>query len=289
MLIVGASGLVGGAMMRVIPTLDRETLLFGTYRSRPARGLLPLDAMDAGALKRAITETRPDVILFPAAMPDFEWCETHEDEARTANLAPLRNVLATEVRVVAFSSDYVFDGKAGPYAEDAGRAPLSAYGRIKAELEDDTLTAGGTVIRTTGVFGVEPIAPGRNFVVRLVASLREGKTVTVPVDQVATPTYADDLAAAAYRIATRRGPGVWHVGGPEMLSRLDLAFAVAEAFELDASTVRGVRTGELGQKAPRPLTGGLRNERYRRTFGEEPVRPVRDALREMRAALSVTT
>jgi dTDP-4-dehydrorhamnose reductase len=222
-------------------------------------------------------------------VPDVEWCETHEAQARQANLAPLRAVLAaSRVPVFSFSSDYVFDGAAGPYAEDAPRRPLSVYGHIKADVEDETLAAGGTVVRTTGVFGPE-LPPGKNFVVRLVESLREHKPVTVPVDQIATPTYSDDLAAATYRIALRRGTGVWNVGGPDMLSRLDLARVVAEVFDLDGSVIRGVNTSELGQRAARPLTGGLRNTRYKREFGVEPVRAVADALREMRAALSVRT
>jgi len=288
-LIIGASGLVGSAMMRVIPAVDPGAVVIGTYRSRAWPGLLQLDAANARAVRDILTDTRPDVILFPAAMPDVEWCETHEAEARAANLAPLRAVLvASRQPVIAFSSDYVFDGRQGPYGEEAKRNPLSVYGRIKADVEDETLAAGGAVVRTTGVFGTE-LPPGKNFVVRLVAQLREHKTVTVPTDQVATPTYSDDLAAATYRIALSRGTGVWHVGGPEMLSRLDLARAVADEFGLDASTVRGVRTAELGQRAARPLTGGLRNERYQREFWKEPVRPVREALREMKAAMTVAT
>jgi dTDP-4-dehydrorhamnose reductase len=288
-LVVGASGQVGSAMMRVIPRLDPDAVVIGTYRSRPSAGLLQLDAANTRAVRDILADTRPDVILFPAAVPDVEWCETHEAEARQANLAPLRAVLAaSRGPVIAFSSDYVFDGTSGPYAEDATRNPLSVYGHIKADVEDETLAAGGTIVRTTGVFGTE-LGTGRNFVVRLVASLRERKPQTVPIDQIATPTYSDDLAAATYRIALARGTGLWHVGGPEMLSRFDLALAVGEAFELDANVVRGVRTSELGQKARRPLVGGLRNTRYQQQFGVEPVRPVRDALREMRAAMTVTT
>ena len=86
-------------------------------------------------MRDILTDTRPDVILFPAAMPDVEWCEAHEAQAREANLAPLRAVLAGSRKpVIAFSSDYVFDGTAGPYAEDAPRHPLSVYGHIKADV-----------------------------------------------------------------------------------------------------------------------------------------------------------
>ena len=288
LLVIGASGQVGQALMRVIPRLAPDAAVTGTYRTRPVPGLVPLDAADPAAVARTIAAARPDVILLSAAQADVEWCETHEPEAREANLVPLKAVLASHVPVIGFSSDYVFDGRAGPYAEDAARAPLSAYGRIKCAVEDETLAAGGAIVRTTGVFGIE-LAPGKNFVLRLIASLRERRAVRVPSDQISTPTFADDLAAAAYRIAAPFGPGVWHAGGPEMCSRVELARAVADAFDLDASLVQPVTTRDLGQKAARPLVGGLRNLRYRATFGEGPVRPVREALEDMRAALGMMT
>lgn len=290
LLVIGASGLVGNALMHAIPKLDPDVTLVGTYRTRAIRGLRRLDASDANAVTALLADARPDLVLFPAAMPDVEWCETHASEAYDANLAPLRNVLRTGVPVVAFSSDYVFDGRDGPYAEDAPRRPLSVYGRIKAELEDETLAAGGTVIRTTGVFGVEAITPAKNFVMRVIASLRQGSAVAVPSDQVATPTYAPDLARATFRIATFASErGVWHVAGPDMLSRLELARAVADQFALDTTLIRAVRTTELGQKASRPLVGGLRNARYRAAFEGDPVRSVHEALRDIHAAMRTIT
>ncbi len=276
-LVIGASGLVGQALMRAAPAAT------GTYRTRALPGLRRLDAADAAATARLVEEVAPDVILCPAAQPDVEWCERHPDEARDANLAPLRSVLRTGVPVVAFSSDYVFDGRAGPYAEDARRSPLSVYGAIKVALEDETLAAGGTVVRTTGVFGGEA-PPGKNFVLRAVRTLTAGGPLVVPADQIATPTYADDLARATHRVAERGGGGLWHVGGPDLLSRLELGRLVAEVFGLDPSLVRGTSTAALGQAAARPLRGGLRNTRYRDTFGADPVRPVRAALEQMRRA-----
>lgn len=276
-LVIGASGLVGQALMRA----SEDAV--GTYHTRALPGLRALDAADAEATARVVEEIDPEIILFPAARPDVDWCERFPTEAREANLAPLRSALRTGVHVVAFSSDYVFDGRDGPYAEDAPRAPLSVYGEIKAALEDETLAAGGTVIRTTGVFGEEP-GPGRNFVLRTASTLAAGETLVVPADQIATPAYSDDLARATWRIAADGRRGIWHAGGPDLLSRLELARLVARIFDLDASLVRGRTTAELAQSAARPLRGGLRNIRYAAAFGREPARPVRAALEEMKVA-----
>lgn len=232
----------------------------GTYRSRALPGLRHLDASNADAVRRLLAETSATRIFFPAAEPHVEWCEAHPSEARARNLLPLRVTLeaARGIPLVSFSSDYVFDGRSGPYAEDAETNPLSVYGRIKLEVERLTLAAGQTLVRTTTVWGPE-LPPGKNFVLRLIASLRRGERVVVPADQVSTPTYARDLARAAMPLPGTGG--IWHLAGPQLLSRSDFARLVAREFALDESLVEPVPTSTLGQLARRPLHGGLRSER----------------------------
>lgn len=205
------------------------------------------------------------MVFFPAADPNVDWCETHPQEAREANVVPALATLAasreTGARFVFFSSDYVFDGRDGPYAEEARPAPLSVYGRQKLEVEQQVLEGEGTVVRTTTVYGMEP-PPGKNFVLRLVGRLERGERVTVPSDQVSTPTWADELARGAV-VAAGFG-GVWHVAGPDLLTRDAFAVLVADVFELDRTLVDPVSTSELGQPARRPMHGGLRTDRIRR-------------------------
>lgn len=276
-LVVGASGLIGSAILRAA-----GPDAVGTFRSRPGPGLRRLDAADRAALARLIAETGTEEIIFPAGEPNVDWCEAHPAEAEERNLAPLRAVLSTKLPVIAFSSDYVFDGAAGPYGEDAPPAPLSVYGRIKVTLEVETLGQGGAVVRTTGVFGQE-LEP-RNFVLRLVAMMRAGQSVLVPFDQIATPTYASDLAKGVVRIADREPRGVWHVAGGELISRDELADRVARAFGSDRRLISSVATAELGQRARRPLRGGLTCRRYERVFGQHPGRPLDSALDELAAS-----
>lgn len=280
-LVIGASGLVGGALLRRLGPGS-----VGTYRSNARPGLVSLDAADGRAVRALMGSVRPEVVFFPAGDPDVERCERDEAEARRANLGPLRAALEAvrDVPFVAYSSDYVFDGTAGPYAEDAPVSPLSAYGRIKVELERLVLERGGTVIRPTGIFGLEA-PPARNFVSRLVASLRRGERARVPNDQVANPTYVEDLAEASVEIARSGDGGIWHVAGADLLARDAFARVIAEVFGLDGALVEGVSTRELGQLARRPLAGGLRCGRYEARFGGPPVRPVRAALAAFRAQL----
>lgn len=258
----------------------------GTFLSRPGPGLFCIDARDISSLRRLVTSVGPDVVFFPAAEPNVDWCESHPDEARAANVTPARNALEVANECCAlfvfFSSDYVFDGAAGPYEEDTPVMPLSVYGTQKREVEEVVLESGGTVIRTTTVFGTEP-PPGKNFVLRVVAALSEGRVMQVPSDQWSTPTFSDDLALAAVAAATH--PGIWHVAGPEFVARDAFARTVAAAFELDGALIRDVPTVKLHQLARRPLRGGLRGDKVIREFGLEFMSTV-DALAVLRERLS---
>lgn len=271
--------MVGRALMRELG--ESAT---GTFLTRPLPALLQLDARDASAVARALNETEADVIFVPAAEPNVDWCEQHPADARDRNIGPVRGVLAAASgqKIVAFSSDYVFDGADGPYGEASIRRPLSTYGRIKAELEELLLSAGQTVVRTTTVFG-EEVHPAKNFVLRLVSTLRMGQRVRIPSDQISTPTYAPDLAAAVVRVAGRGG--VWHIAGPDIMSRSDLAYRVADAFSVDSSLIDPTPTAALGQPAVRPLRAGLLVNQYLSAFGAAPVRPLRDALEHLAAIL----
>jgi dTDP-4-dehydrorhamnose reductase len=228
---------------------------------------------------------RPEVVFFPAAEPNVDWCELHAAEAYQVNVVPaVAALMATKergARFVFFSTDYVFNGERGPYVETDPVKPQSVYAEHKREVEERVLGAGQTVVRTTSVFGRE-VAPGKNFVLRVVARLAAGEIVTAPRDQVSTPTWADDLALGAIRVAARGG--IWHVAGPDLLARDQFARLVADVFGLDESLVRSVSTAELRQPARRPLRSGLNTDKLVRETGLRPL-PLRAALERLRASL----
>jgi dTDP-4-dehydrorhamnose reductase len=255
--------MVGRALFRAL-----QPDAVGTYRTRAVDGLRQLDARDTAGLERMMEEARPRVVYFPAAEPNVDWCERHPDEARQANVEPalstLQRTRAMGAQFVFFSTDYVFDGRDGPYDEEAEVAPLSVYGRHKREVEERVIEAGGIVVRTTTVFGQE-LPPGKNFVVRLVARLQAGETATIPGDQFATPTWSDELARGV--IAIGDAPGIWHVAGPDFMARTEFARLIAETFGCDPSLITPVTTDTLHQPARRPKRGGLKTDKLRQSTG----------------------
>jgi dTDP-4-dehydrorhamnose reductase len=282
--VFGASGLVGGAIHERLRALGRDPV--GTYRTHGKPGLLPLDLAEPDALARWAHGTEAGLVVMASAMTHVDRCETHPEEARLQNVESTRSVVewcrAGDVPLLFFSTDYVFDGANGPYAENGPTRPLSAYGKTKLEAEQLVLTLPRcVVIRITNVFDVG--FDDRNFVHRCVVSLRDRKPLVVPSDQFATPMYATWLAEQCVTLWVRGAilcpdsPKLLHAGCDDLVSRGELARRVASRLGADASLIEERPTAVLGQVAPRPLHGGLRNDNWKRLLGVERL-PLDDAL-----------
>jgi dTDP-4-dehydrorhamnose reductase len=286
-LVIGASGQVGAALVAWIE--GRSHSVVGTHSRVAQPGTRPLDLTDAAATASLVEESGADWVFCSGGLTYVDYCEDHPDEAFGVN----RDAVAHAARVAAkrgagfvyYSTEYVFDGQAGPYAEDDPARPLSVYGESKlagerAALEENPRTI---VIRTTVVYGPEP--QGKNFVYQLLRRLRAGERMRVPVDQVSSPTYNVDVAAASVQLAERGLSGIFNVAGTGVLGRHAFAQIACDVFGLDASLIDPVSTADLHQRARRPLSAGLRSDRIRATLGYVPRGP-RDGLLAMREALA---
>ena len=273
-LVIGASGLVGGAFHARLARSDARVT--GTSHAHPRAGLVPFDL--GPAPDAFLDGLHPDLVIMASAMTHVDRCEAEPDEARRRNVDELRPIAGWCARhgaaLLYFSTDYVFDGTAGPYAEDAAPNPLSIYGRSKLAAEQVVAAVPRSlVLRITNVFDIG--YDDRNFVHRCVTYLRDRKPLVVPSDQLATPAYATWLAEQAVTLIERgailgiESPQLLHAGCDDLVSRGDLARRVAALLGADASLISERPTAELGQAAPRPLQGGLRNDRWKSLLGVE--------------------
>lgn len=285
-LVLGASGQVGATLAACLAA--RGHAVVGTHHRVPGPGTRPLDVTDPGATAALIAEVGPDWVFCPAGLTHVEYCEEHPAEAWRVNCeAPAAAAAAAARQGAAFvfySTDYVFDGRAGPYAEEDSPNPLSVYGRSKLAGERAVLTAAprALVIRTAVVYGPEP--QGKNTVYQLLRRLRAGEPVRVPADQRSSPTYNQDLAAASVDLVERDVTGILHVAGPRVVDRYAFALTACQVFGLDPARVIPVATAALGQRARRPLAGGLRVDRVQRLLATQ-LRDPRAGLEAMRRAL----
>ena len=281
-LVIGASGQVGRQLMKLLAGHD----VTGTGFTK-ASGLMKLDLADTEAVQANVAELHPDVIFCPGGVTAVDWCETHRAEATRVcvdGTFALQS-MARKIRafVVHFGSDYVFPGGTGPYREDSAAKPLSAYGEIKLEAERAAAKAGGdyALVRTSMVYSHDP--GGKNFCQFLRDKLAAGQDVKAFTDQSGSPTYAPALARAAIEIAEKRLAGVWHVAGPQVLTRHQFAIRVARAFGLPAATLRAVTSVQLPLPARRPgLNAGLSVEKARKALSA-PMVGVEGACDDMRS------
>jgi dTDP-4-dehydrorhamnose reductase len=282
-LIIGASGLVGGALRTVFPQA------VGTYFRSPSADLVALDITDDAAVRALVTQVAPGLILLPAAQPNVDRCETEPAESEHVNVDGTRHVAAAaaraHARLVFFSTDYVFDGKAGPYAPDAPTSPINVYGRHKlaAETIVRETVADHLIVRACGVYGYQ--ATGKNFVMALVRLAAAGKRMRVPSDQWGTPTLAENLAAAVHELALSDHRGIVHPVGPDYLTRIEFARLAAEVLGYTSGFLQPVATPALKQPAARPLRGGVDNRSTQALLRKTRLIGAREGLAIMRRRL----
>jgi len=277
--VTGAAGQLGRALVELLGP-----------RAVWSGGRDELDVRDPAAIALVLDRVRPDVVINAAAFNDVDGAEADPAPAMAVNAVGAGH-LARECRqrgalLVHVSSDYVFDGAKGePYREDDCPRPLNAYGVSK--LAGCLLVADAAgphlVVRTSGVFGAGGNrVKGGSFVERILARARSGQPLRVVNDQMSSPTYAPDLAAALVTLVERGARGLLHVTNSGACSPYDLAAAALEIAGIHAR-IEPIRTADLGAPARRPAYSVLDNGRAH-AVGLAPLRSWRDALAEFLGA-----
>ncbi|OKH20402.1 dTDP-4-dehydrorhamnose reductase [Hydrococcus rivularis NIES-593] len=254
-----------------------------------------MDLTQANAIRQAIAEAKPDLIVNAAAYTAVDKAETEVELANTINaIAPA--IMAQEcqklgVTLLHVSTDYVFDGKKNtPYVEEDSPNPLSAYGKSKLAGEAAIAQAcqSHIILRTAWVYGT--YGKG-NFVKTMLRLGKEREEIRVVADQVGSPTWALDIAQAIAKLvlssdkmseATR---GIYHFTNSGVASWYDFAIAIFEearqlGFPLKIRQVVPITTAEYPMPAKRPAYSVLSSQKISAILGSHP--PYwRDSLRQM--------
>jgi dTDP-4-dehydrorhamnose reductase len=273
--VTGAEGQLGRALVSLLGP-----------QAAWAAGRDELDVRDPTAVARVLDSVRPDVVINAAAFNDVDGAEVDPAPAMAVNAVGAgylaRACRKRDALLVHLSSDYVFDGaKCEPYREDDCPRPLNAYGVSKLAGCLLVAAAGGPhlIVRTSGVFGSGGNrVKGGSFVERILARARGGQPLRVVNDQVFSPTYAPDLAAALVGLVERDVHGLVHVTNSGSCSWHELAVAALEIAGVRA-WVGAIRSVDLGAPARRPPYSVLANDRAQ-AVGLAPLRPWRDAVAE---------
>ncbi len=282
-LLIGATGQLGGDLVRNNP---------GHEIIAPSREELELARQ--GETARQIGKLRPDTVINCAAFHNVPQCEEEPAQAFLINCVAVRDLAAAcaaqGVRLVTFSSDYVFGGpRTEPWREDDKPAPLQVYGISRLAGEHAALAtapAHAVVIRTCGLYGRSGArSKGGNFVDGRVGDARAGKRIEMASEQVVAPTSTDDLSRAVFALLdhAKLVPGIYHLVNEGACSWYEftreivrLAGGGSEVVPVD----RGGRTGSMR----RPLYSVLANTKAR-ALGVT-LRPWREALADYLRAKS---
>lgn len=234
-----------------------------------------LDITSEEAVLSMVEARHIDAIVNCAAFTDVEGAEDRPELAERLN-AEAVGILAAAMRkagglLVHISTDYVF-GKEPyntPCREERSGTPTGVYGLTKLHGEQRVLSSGCAylIVRTAWLYS----EVGKNFVRTMLRLTAEKPSLRVVFDQVGTPTYARDLAAALYHILSGRlyrgHSGIYHYSDEGVCSWYDFARAVARLSGHDACDIRPCHSSEFPSKVVRPAYSVLDKTKIKETFG----------------------
>lgn len=281
-LITGSNGLLGQKLVAVLRA-DPAVQLLATGRG-PDRTPEPLgdryravDITSSEAVEAAFVDFRPEVVIHTAAMTNVDACELDPAACELQNVTATRHLVEAAKRTgshfIFLSTDFIFDGAAGPYREEDAPRPLSIYGHSKLtgeQLVRESGLARWAIARTIIVFGVAKGLSRTNVVLWAKGALEKGDPIRVVDDQWRMPTLAEDLADGCILIARTGATGVYHLSGPDGMSILELVQRVGAYFQLPIASVTPVKSDSLGQPAARPPRTGFILDKARKDLGYAP-------------------
>ena len=249
-----------------------------------APGRAELDITDEGAVEAAFASLRPDTVVNCAAFHNLDVCEQEVDRSFEVNARAVKRLgercREAEARLVHFSTNYVFDGRAErPYREDDLPSPRSIYAISKLAGEHTALAyaPGALVVRGAGLYGMHGSASkGGNFVTRMVGRAREQGALKMVSDQRLSPTFTADLAGAVIEALEKDARGVLHLANSGDCSWYEFTVEIMRLAGLEVP-IEAVQTTIPPGGVDRPLNGVL-DRPAADAAGLEPLRHWRDAL-----------
>lgn len=267
-LITGSNGLLGQKVVDLCLSKGLAFLATSSGKNRyskcPEAQYQTLDITDEANIKAVFDQYLPTHIIHTAAMTNVDACEAQPEACDLVNrqavymLAKASQLIGAHFQLL--STDFVFDGEAGPYQETDQPNPLSVYARSKYEAERllaDIKGLNYSIVRTIIVYGNGEQLSRSNLILWAKEALQEGKPLNIVDDQFRAPTWADDLAWACVRICELDQTGIFHISGPETISIYDIVLRVAAYYQLPTDHITRLKSNTLNQAAKRPPRTGF--------------------------------
>ena len=280
-LITGSNGLLG---QKLVELLKQESSIL-TIATAVGKNRLPfqegyeyhqMDITNPIEVDEVIGKLKPDAVIHTAAMTNVDQCEMEKEACWKLNVTAVEYLVKAcqknDVFFLHVSTDFIFDGKSGPYSEEDEPNPVSFYGWSKFAAEKVVISSNinWAIARTVLVYGIAHDMSRSNIILWVKKSLEEGKQIKVVTDQFRTPTLAEDLAIGCFLIANKEEGGIFNISGKDFLTPYEMAIMAADFFNLDKSLISPTDASAFTQPARRPPRTGFDLTKSRNILGYEP-------------------
>lgn len=284
-LVTGATGLLGPYLAAAIGTRDLAATFVGLSSVPEGRpDWVTCDLAVARDVEALWHQVQPELVVHAAALTSVDLCESNPGLADAVNrgtTAALASLAAgSDARIVFVSTDSVFDGTRGGYAEDDTTAPLNVYARSKLAAEEALVAATDHLAVRTNFFGRSP--RGHGLVEWLLRELDSGRPIVGFADVVFSPLHCGALAELLLDLALGGTRGILHLGSAEPTTKLDFAQRIARAYGLDVGLISAGRLDDVALRAPRPRDTSLHCARAAAILGRS-LPSVQEGIDAMRA------
>jgi len=233
--ISGAAGVVGKSLSNYLRNIGHQIIAVDII---DRDDIICIDLRDEATVLKLIAKHSPDIILHLASIKNLNYCENNKTQAHLTNYGVtkiLTRICKTyDIRLIFFSSDYVFGQFDYFWKESDTPCPTTQYGRDKAKAEKliQTTLYDFAIIRTAQIYGFSG-----DFVDLVYQTLTSQQTFDAYSNLINCPTWIGDIAEMLNKIILHNKKGIFHCVGTEALSRYQFANVVVEVFSLDKSYI----------------------------------------------------
>ncbi|MHA8096733.1 SDR family oxidoreductase [Aquirufa antheringensis] len=281
LLITGSNGLLGQKLVELLrkqANVDLIATARGVNRLPVTDGYTyaSLDITVQEEVNAVFDQFKPEIVIHTAAMTNVDTCETDQEGCDLLNVDAVAFLIKACKKHNSYlchlSTDFIFDGAAGPYTEEGIANPISYYGESKLKAEQLLLASSirWSIARTVLVYGIVPDMSRSNIVLWVKKSLEEGKTIQVVTDQFRTPTLAEDLAIGCWLLAKDEVKGIFNISGSDFLTPYEMAVMTADYYGLDKSLLQKADSSTFQQTAKRPARTGFVLDKAKKVLGYAP-------------------
>lgn len=281
-LITGSNGLLGQKLVHLL-SQKSDIQLIATSRGsnrlafKDGYEYQEMDITNPQQVVEVIEKNRPDAIIHTAALTQVDDCELQKEDCWQKNVKAVEYLADAcekhNIFLCHLSTDFVFDGEAGPYSEEDKPSPVSFYGWSKYAAEEvlKRSKCSWAIVRTVLVYGIVEDMSRSNIILWVKNSLEAQKPINVVTDQLRTPTLAEDLAMGCWLIVNQKAEGIFHISGKDFLTPYEMAIKTADFFQLDKSLISQVDSSNFTQPAKRPPRTGFILDKAISVLGYNPV------------------